>query len=31
MTKAIEKKNETAMTASDNKFDIPTGFVNTLT
>ena len=29
MTKAIEKKNETAMTASDNKFDIPTGFVNT--
>ena len=29
MTKAIEKKNETAISASDTAFNIPTGFVNT--
>lgn len=29
MTKAIEKKNDSAITASDTAFDIPTGFVNT--
>ena len=29
MTKAIEKKNDVAITASDNAFDIPTGYVNT--
>lgn len=28
MTKAIEK-NDAAITASDNEFDIPTGFINT--
>ena len=29
MTKAIEKQNNTVITASDNNFDIPTGFINT--